>query len=321
MATRKLDNLVIQMGWRNPQKGFAIRRAGNAKTDMSGHYNFGLGHTLLGMTFINEHYPTKAERDEGVYNPHIEVLYPDSDTQGNIWFRYDDVKTILDSDLMNAPNLVFEPYTPLTGDPNSRFLGLEDGTAVYAADSEGELTENLVQYNYEQVQSFNGTDKNIIMKTYDIWQSQFGLSGNKSLSWVALRKDLKTRYRSGEDHYTHCFKFANDSDGMGVSAEMIAKWKSENEATAWNFDSDTSSSLEEVVKKMMNSRYYHGTLNGLAILALVCGVPATVYMPASVSLTQEQKALKKIFLHNGGTIMTQENFLLSSQPMDLGNNI
>ena len=144
MATRKLDNLVIQMGWRNPQKGFAIRRAGNAKTDMSGHYNFGLGHTLLGMTFINEHYPTKAERDEGVYNPHIEVLYPDSDTQGNIWFRYDDVKTILDSDLMNAPNLVFEPYTPLTGDPNSRFLGLEDGTAVYAADSEGELTENLV---------------------------------------------------------------------------------------------------------------------------------------------------------------------------------
>ena len=178
-----------------------------------------------------------------------------------------------------------------------------------------------MQYNYDQVANFGGSEKNIIMKTFDVFQSQFSPFGGKTLNFPPLRSDLKTRYRSGEDHYTHCFKFANDSDGMGVSDEMIAKWKTENEADAWNFDSDTSSSLEEVVKKMMNSRYYHGTLNGLAILALLCGVPATVYMPASVSLNQEQKALKKVFLHNGGTIMTQETFLLSSQPMDFGNNI
>tara|TARA_Y200000002_G_scaffold233692_1_gene193000 strand:- start:480 stop:1445 length:966 start_codon:yes stop_codon:yes gene_type:complete len=321
MSSGKLDNLVIQMGWRNPNKGFALRRAGTASTDLNDHYNFGLGHTLLGMTFVIEHYPSKAQRDEGVYNPHIEVLYPDSDTSGNVWFRYNDVKAILDSDLMNAPNLVFNPYTPLTGDPDSRFLGLDDGSAVYAADSEGQLVDNLVQYNYDQVANFGGSEKNIIMKTFDVFQSQFSPFGGKALNFPPLRTDLIPRYRSGEDHYTHCFKFSNDSDGMGVSDAMITKWKTENEANAWNFDSDTSSSLEEVVKKMKNSRYYHGTLNGLAILALVCGVPATVYMPASVTLNQEQKALKKVFLHNGGTIMTQENFLMSSQAMDFGDNI
>ena len=72
---------------------------------------------------------------------------------------------------------------------------------------------------------------------------------------------------------------------------------------------------------MKNSRYYHGTLNGLAVLALVCGVPATVYMPRDVVLNQEQKALKKIFLNNGGTIMTQEDFLRANAVMDFGDNI
>ena len=312
MSSGKLDNLIIQMGWRSAQKGFARRRNGTQR-EIADTYNFGLGHTLLAMTFIGETYPTKAQRDAGVYNPHIEVLYPDSDTSGNIMFRYHDVKSILDSDLMNAPNLVFEAYTPLTGDPDSRFLGLNDGTAVYNVDSDKELVANLVEYNWEQISSFGGTDKNIDMYSYDIFQSQFSRAGTPALNFPKLRSDLIPRYRSGEDHYTHCFKFSNDSDGMGVSDEMIAKWKTENESTAWNFDSDTSSTLEDVVKKMKNSRYYHGTLNGLAILALVCGVPATVYMPTAVSLSQEQKALKKIFLNNGGTIMTQENFMLANQ--------
>ena len=320
MASGKLDNLVIQMGWRNPNKGFELRRQGLASTDLNNHYNFGLGHTLLGMTFVFEHYPSRAQRQEGKYNPHIEVLYPDSDTSGNIWFRYDDVKSILDSDWMNAPNLVFNPYTPLTGDPDSRFLGLEDGSAVYAADSEGQLVKNIVQYTYDQVANFGGVEKNANMKTYDIFQSQFSYTGSKALNWPPLRTDLIPRYRSGETHYTHCYKFSNDSDGMGVSEEFKTKWKSENTDT-WCFDSDTSSTLEEVVKKMKNSRYYHGTLNGLAVLALVCGVPATVYMPKDVVLNQEQKALKKVFLNNGGSIMTQEDFLKSKAVMDFGDNI
>ena len=67
MASGKLDNLVIQMGWRNPNKGFELRRQGLASTDLNNHYNFGLGHTLLGMTFVFEHYPSRAQRQEGKY--------------------------------------------------------------------------------------------------------------------------------------------------------------------------------------------------------------------------------------------------------------
>ena len=50
-------------------------------------------------------------------------------------------------------------------------------------------------------------------------------------------------------------------------------------------------------------------------------VHATVYMPKDVVLNQEQKALKKIFLNNGGSIMTQEDFLKSKAVMDFGDNI
>lgn len=312
---------------RQKNKSYAARKKSYTMTDSDG-INYGLFHSLTIQSQLVEYYPNATMRDvEDGYNPHFRVLYPDSDGNGKTYYRKKSMDSIFDSDWVNNPMIEWVDFIPYQSTYNDgKYNGLfffdsetNNHIDMYSANKDSELMTRMVKYHIDKVLSQGGVNEKIIIVDLDIFQSLF-FNGSSTLKFPKLRADLQPRYRSGETHYTHAYKFGNDSDGLGMSQEFKTKWTTEN-TDAYNFDDDKSSDLVSVVKKLKNSQYYHGTLNGLALLAIVCGVPTTVYIPNSATLTQEQKAMKKILKNNGASIQSMENFLIANQPMDFGDNL
>jgi|TARA_B100001093_G_scaffold160658_2_gene153042 hypothetical protein len=324
-----ITNINFRVLLRHRHKAKQARRKGYQYTD-SDNVNFGLFHSLCLQSQLVDYFPNATQRaDSEAWSPIFKVLYPDSDGNGQILYRRKSMDSIFDSDWVNNPMMRWLPFVPYKDNYNELanehvfWIDSDTGNSVdmYNASTDSELHKREVQFVLDKVLSTGGVDNKIITVSMDIFQSLFfKSSGSTALTFPKLRTDLQPRYRSGETHYTHAHKFGDDSEGVGLSEEFKTKWKTEN-TDAWNFDSDTNTDLISVVKKLKNSKYYHGSLNGLALLALICGVPTTVYIPNSATLSEEQKAMRKILKNNGASIQAQENFLQSSQPMDFGDNL
>ena len=322
-------NINFRVMLRLRHKAKEARRKGYHYTD-SENVNFGLFHSLALQSQLVDYFPNATQRADSEYiNPYFRVLYPDSDGNGKTLYRKKSMDSIFDSDWVNNAQIRWLPFVPYQdnynhlADENVFWVDSDTGNAVdmYNANTDSELTKREVQFVLDKVLSKGGTDNKILTVSMDIFQSLFfKSSGSTALTFPKLRPELEPRYRTGETHYTHSYKFGDDSEGVGLSAEFKNKWELEH-TDVWNFDSDTSSDLVSVVKRLKNSKYYHGSLNGLALLALICGVPTTVYIPNSSTLSLEQKAMRKILKNNGASIQAEENFLQSSQPMDFGDNL
>ena len=106
----------------------------------------------------------------------------------------------------------------------------DTGNAVdmYNADTDSELHKREVQFTVDKVLSTGGVDNKILVVSMDIFQSLFfKSSGSTTLKFPKLRPELEPRYRTGETHYTHSYKFGDDSEGVGLSAEFKNKWELE----------------------------------------------------------------------------------------------
>lgn len=107
------------------------------------------------------------------------------------------------------------------------------------------------------------------------------------------------------------------SPELQLNANNIERWKALN-PTAKDVGG-YSMSLANTIARMQEATFYVGALNGMAHLAMACGLQVTAYVPDRAVLSQKKSVTRKILRTAGASIDNESTWMVNAA-IDLPEN-